>query len=498
MRLRRLLGLIVAATILPYCGLSVNAESHRKKYEMRAVWLTTVYGLDWPRSSDEGRQKKELIQLLDRLKVAGINTIFLQVRGRGDLIYPSSVEPGNPLFLRHGKFSYDPLAFALEECHKRGFAVHAWLVALPLGNSRYQSALGTTAYAKLWPERTVRHKGERYMDPADPATGKHLRRIIAELLQKYPLDGIHLDYIRYPEDIKRFPDRSQYKRAATSLSLHEWRTQNITNIIREVCQEVDQQCSSVLLSCATVGAYRRRIPNHDAPAGWTAFDDVCQDPVAWAKERIVDFIVPMHYIRGRNFWPIIEDWKRVMNLPVVVGLGAYQLLKSEGGWPVSEALSQVSRVQKDSLLSGVCLFRADQVADLGLRLHQSLRDSLFSQPVLPRPEHNRGDSIPLSSIVGPMVTELDKRGEIGLKISWQDGNDLPRQLYTVYLKHGEDVPDTRSGDDLISVTTEKSYRLPWDSLAEEDFITIRIGAYDVHTGRERIGDEVSYYRRPQE
>ena len=83
--------------------------THRSKYEMRAVWLSTIWGLDWPRSSSEAAQKRELDEQLDLLRANGLNTIFLQVRGRGDVIYPSAIEPMHPRF--YGK-RYDPLAYA--------------------------------------------------------------------------------------------------------------------------------------------------------------------------------------------------------------------------------------------------------------------------------------------------------------------------------------------------------------------------------------------------
>lgn len=110
------------------------------KYEVRAVWLTTIGGLDWPHSYAQTetsiiKQKKELIDILDKLKKANINTILFQTRIRGTVIYPSSIEPwdgccsGFP-----GKSpGYDPLEFAIAECHKRGMELHAWIVTIPVG-----------------------------------------------------------------------------------------------------------------------------------------------------------------------------------------------------------------------------------------------------------------------------------------------------------------------------------------------------------------------------
>ena len=100
------------------------------KYEVRAAWVTAVYGLDWPRSratTPEGvrKQKAELIEILDRLKAANFNTVLFQTRTRGDVLYRSKIEPFNSILTGKtaGDPGYDPLAFAVEECHKRGMEI---------------------------------------------------------------------------------------------------------------------------------------------------------------------------------------------------------------------------------------------------------------------------------------------------------------------------------------------------------------------------------------
>ena len=112
------------------------------KREYRAVWLATIKGLDWPKETHRGdveAQQEHLRAVLDSLQAIHINTILLQTRIRGDVIYPSSIEPFAPVFTgQHGVApSYDPLAFAIEECHRRGMQLHAWLVTIPFGDVAY-------------------------------------------------------------------------------------------------------------------------------------------------------------------------------------------------------------------------------------------------------------------------------------------------------------------------------------------------------------------------
>ena len=109
------------------CSNFIQAQTTPPKYETRAVWLTTIGGIDWPHSYAQSaesikKQKKELTDILDRLQKANINTVLLQTRVRGTVIYPSLYEPWDGCMSGHpGKSpGYDPLSFAISECHRRG------------------------------------------------------------------------------------------------------------------------------------------------------------------------------------------------------------------------------------------------------------------------------------------------------------------------------------------------------------------------------------------
>ena len=151
----------------------------QSKYEIRATWLTTLGGLDWPShkaTSARGieQQKTELCNLLDRLKAANFNTVLLQTRVRGDVIYPSSIEPfTESLAGGEGKSpGYDPLQFAISECHKRGMELHAWIVTIPIGNNRQIKLLGHNSVVKKQPSICKQYKGTWYLDPRKSKDGR--------------------------------------------------------------------------------------------------------------------------------------------------------------------------------------------------------------------------------------------------------------------------------------------------------------------------------------
>ena len=157
-------------------------EKEHPLRETRAVWLTTIGGLDWPRikatdASSREQQKQELIRILDSYKRANINTVIFQTRVRAALLYPSKIEPWElSLTGRYGQSpGYDPLAFCLEECHKRGMELHAWVVCIPIGTKTRQNGYGSSSLIKKHPElvKTVKG-GEMFMIPGKPETADYI------------------------------------------------------------------------------------------------------------------------------------------------------------------------------------------------------------------------------------------------------------------------------------------------------------------------------------
>lgn len=337
-----------------------NAQSYvfkqHPKYEVRAVWLTTIGGLDWPHVYAQTptsilKQKKEFTDILDKLKKANINTILLQTRIRGTVIYPSTIEPwdgccsGFP-----GKSpGYDPLDFAVKECHKRGMEIHAWIVTIPIGK---WNGLGCKTLRRKYPKMIKKIAADGFIDPSNPYAAKYLARICKEIANNYDIDGIHLDYIRHPETWK------------LSISQTEARN-NITNIVKEISKEVKGIKPWVKISSAPIGKYSdlTRYSSH----GWNAYNKGCQDAQAWLSQGLMDQLYPMMYFRGNQFYPFAMDWKEnCYGKTIVPGLGIYFLSPSEGNWAIDEIKRQMYVSRQNGM--GYAFFRnkffCDNIQDL--------------------------------------------------------------------------------------------------------------------------------------
>lgn len=354
---RHLLLTLLLATVLSASAQSQSFSLPQPKREVRAVWLTTIGGLDWPHSyaqSDRSieRQKRELLSILDSLQKLRINTLLVQTRVRATTIYPSALEPWDGCLSGHpGKSpGYDALQYAIEEGHKRGMEVHAWVVTIPVGK---WDALGCRTLRRKYPGMIRRLQGEGYMNPEDSRTAGYLASICAEITRHYDIDGIHLDYIRYPEQWPAIKDRELARR-------------NITNIVRRISETVKKDKPWVKLSCSPVGKHDdlSRYWSH----GWNARTKVCQDAQAWLRDGLMDALFPMMYFRDEQFYPFAIDWQEQAHGRIVApGLGIYFLDPKEGKWSIDDIRGELYHLRSLGLGHAMfrCKFLLDNVQGVG-------------------------------------------------------------------------------------------------------------------------------------
>ncbi len=424
------------------------------KHEIRATWITTLGGMDWPRNkatNAEGirRQQQELCNILDRLKEANFNTVMLQTRLRGDLIYPSAIETfPEALTGRTGRNpGYDPLAFAIEECHKRGMELHAWIVTIPAGNNRQVKLLGKHSIVRKNRKICKQHQGAWYLDPGHPGTADYLAGIVREIVTRYDVDGIHFDYIRYPENARRFPDRDTYRKYGKGKDLKQWRRDNITHIVRRLHTEIKRLKPWVKVSSSPVGKFKDT--SRYSSLGWNAYETVYQDAQGWLKEGIHDALFPMMYFKDNHFYPFALDWKENDNGRwVVPGLGIYFLSPRERDWPLDEVSRQLFFTRQTGL-AGHAFFRNRFLLDNVKGIFDELKHEFYTVPALV-PPMTWQDSIAPSVPTDPLY-DRQPNGEV--KLAWRtskDNHDLP----IVYHLYASDTypMDTENANHLFATS----------------------------------------------
>lgn len=441
------------------CAVPLQAQQcNPPKYEYRAVWLTTVENLDWPKtmvksSSDIPQQKNELIVLLDSLKGLNVNTVMLQTRVRGDVIYPSSIEPFSHVLtgVEGRSPGYDPLAFAIDECHKRGMQLHAWIVTMPLGKDEHIRRQGKLALSRKRKELCTRYRGEWFMEPGNPDVAHYLVNIVKEIVSGYDVDGIHFDYIRYPDRTKGYPDAALHRKHGKGRALAAWRRDNVTAIASALYRCVKELKPWVRVSCAPLGKYNNLTRYRSL--GWDAYNAVYQDAQAWVRDGIMDALFPMIYFDGNNFYPFVLDWQEnSCGRHIVPGIGIYRLMKQYGGWPQIEIERQLN-TSRSAGTAGTAMFRVEQLLALGIPAYSKVYDT----PALVPPMDWVGNA-PGS----PSGLKAFRDGN-GISVEWErtDAEDgFPAIRYNVYGALDSVVDIDNIGNLLSSALDMTSFR--WD------------------------------------
>lgn len=375
-------------TLLLSLNFALTHAADMPKRELRAVWLTTLNGLDWPQTkatsaTTRQQQQQELCLILDQLKAANINTVLLQTRVRGSVIYPSDIEPWDVALTGRygGDPGYDPLRFAIAEAHRRGMELHAWVVTIPCFKQAVARQMGKRSVLGTHPSLCRRHDDMWYLDPGLPGTADYLAAICREIVSRYDVDGIHFDYIRYPEGAATFNDAATYRRYGGGRSKAAWRRNNITRIVRRIYEETHAAKSWVRVSSSPVGKYAdlSRFPSR----GWNARDAVHQDAEGWLRQGIHDILFPMMYFDGNHFYPFAADWQeQSCGRLVAPGLGIYFMDPSQKDWPLSAIQRQLSFLRSEGL-AGQCYFRSRFLTDNTKGLYNYLRDVFYAFPALP-------------------------------------------------------------------------------------------------------------------
>lgn len=431
----------------------ILAQSRYPKYETRAVWLTTIGGLDWPHSysqspRSEEKQKRELVDILDQLVAANINTILLQTRVRATTIYPSLIEPWDGCLSGFpGKSpGYDALAFAIDECHKRGIELHAWIVAMPVGS---WNGLGCATLRKRYPHLVKRIGNDGYMNPEAKETAQYIANICKEITSRYDIDGIHLDYIRYPEAWNINVSRSTAR-------------DNITHIVEAVSREVKGLKPWVKMSCSPIGKYDdlARYWSH----GWNANTRTCQDAQGWMRTGLMDIVFPMMYFRGDQFYPFAIDWiEHNYGKTVVAGLGAYMLSPKESNWSIDEIVRQIAFSR--SIGMGQAFFRSKFFTDNTKGIYDYARNIAYPYLALTPPIH--GGTIPST----PTGLRVERRG-MNYLIEWEA---VPHTLYNIYMS-SDDTVDISNPQNLIAVRLRGS-SLVVNAMGKKSFAITAVNRY---------------------
>lgn len=318
----------LAAVLLAIAALPMSSGVKR---EVRSVWMATVWALDWPSStSSTTAQKNEMVKYLDVLQKNNFNAVYFQVRTMSDAFYKSSYEPWSSYLTgTRGKDpGWDPLAFVVEECHKRGMECHAWVNPYRFStgsnwstaqDQALKSAGMLLAYTKSDGKTTT------ILNPGLESVRKRIVDVCKEIINNYDVDGLVFDDYFYPEGIPVTSSAGDYdlwQESGASMTFGDWRRNNVNQMVADVYKMVQQQKPYVRFGISPAGAActsaavaaKHGIDRCPVASDWQ-YDGIFSDPVAWLEAGTIDYISPQLYWKTNHktnpFGPMTKWWSYV-------------------------------------------------------------------------------------------------------------------------------------------------------------------------------------------
>ncbi len=297
------------------------------KREVRAVWIATAAGLDWPRTQDRGEQQSSLKKIVEDLKAAHFNTILFQVRPRGDAYYQSSYEPWaeNLTGTLGTDPGWDPLAFLIRAAHAAGIEVHAWFNLYKVRGLSPVPQSVPPHPSRRFPAWIHDVDGEGWLDPGIPEVREYLLRVSLELVRRYDLDGINFDFIRYPG--KNFPDDETYYHYGHGRDRNDWRRSNIDRFVSAFYDSAMRLKPMLKVGSAPLGVFN----TGSGESGGGALNSYYQDSRAWLLNGKHDYLVPQLYWNlgatrdDPDFAALLHSWKSASSgRQLWAGIAAYK------------------------------------------------------------------------------------------------------------------------------------------------------------------------------
>jgi uncharacterized lipoprotein YddW (UPF0748 family) len=333
--------------------------------EFRAVWVATVANIDWPSKPGLSTwdQQRELLAILDRAVWLNLNAVILQVRPGADALYASPYEPWSQFLTgRQGRAPeppWDPLAFAVEQAHKRGLELHAWFNPYRAAYTR-DTAYARTHISQTNPRLVWRYDRYLWMDPGDPEVRRRSIRAIVDVARRYDVDGVHIDdyFYPYPENDASgkkldFPDSATYARyvkAGGKLSKNDWRRDNVDKLVEALYKGVHAVKPRVKVGISPFGIWR---PGNPAQiTGFDAYAEIYADSKKWMQKGWADYVAPQLYwpiSPPQQSFPALYDWWMSVNAKhrhVWPGLADYRVTDtSSRHMPAREIVAQIDTMR---------------------------------------------------------------------------------------------------------------------------------------------------------
>ena len=418
--------------------------------EFRAAWMTSVYNLDWPSRPGLSKleQQTEMCAMLDAAVKIGLNAVLLQVRPGGDSLYASRLEPWSAVLTgKSGKDpGYDPLLHAVEEAHRRGLELHAWFnpFRAKVGKAEQDPQHWTVKH----PEWVRGKDAHVFMDPGLPAVQAHVLAVFKDVVNRYDIDGIHIDDYFYPYPVfgpgavrleVLLGDEGQWAKESTGkdLTLADWRRNNINRFVKSFYEMTKSVKPWVRVGISPFGIWQPGVPA-GIEARVNAYDHLYGDSRRWLQEGWCDYLAPQLYWpiepAKQSFTMLMEWWQaQSRGRPVWPGMAVDRVASTkEPLLPNTELNDQMAVMRQVAPMPGSLLWRMKSLTSDGRGVATLLKQNSYTYRALPPASPWLGAMVP-GRPAGRVETEPNH-----VKFSWTAGTGEAARWWIVQtLRKGE-------------------------------------------------------------
>lgn len=457
------------------------------KRHLRGAWISTTLNLDWPSTEAKNikndseriqRTKNELIYILDKAVEMNMNTVFLQVSPEGDAFYKSNLVPWSRYLT--GSFGkdpgFDPLAFAVEEAHKRNLEIHAWFnpyrISMYTDKATVESLNIEKSVFKEHPD-WIRTAYDRFVvDPGIPAAREWVKKRVMEVVENYDIDGVHFDdYFYHEKYAGELDDQDTFKKYNNGnfSNIGDWRRNNTYLLIKELSNEISRTNPWVKFGVSPAAVWGNKKDGHangsDTHAGVPNYDRSFADTKKWVEEEIIDYIAPQVYFSFANpyvpYGEIVNWWSNVVkgkNVHLYIGQALYKVnddsdIYFNNNKAVEEFVRQHGFNIGKAEVMGSIMFRFRNFYDANKQqVVNKMQKDLWSTKALIPIMDWKGGKAPQNPIEGK-IESLSQ----GNRLSWidKDENTAYYAIYSTNKGNSIDIDSNRSAIELIA-TVRKS------------------------------------------
>jgi uncharacterized lipoprotein YddW (UPF0748 family) len=411
---------------------------------------------------------------LDELQRDGVNAIIFQVRPECDALYASPYEPWSRFLTNKQGVAptpyWDPLQWMITECHRRGMQLHAWINPFR-AKTKVTTQLASSHIAMRRPDLVFPYDGLFILNPARQENRTYICQVVADILRRYDVDGLHIDdyFYPYPTPGIEIPDQRDYAASGTTMSKGDWRRENVNLFIKEMHDTIQSIKPWVTFGVSPFGIYRnqRNDPNGSNTNGLQNYDDLYADVLLWVNKGWVDYCVPQLYWQighpVADYDTLIRWWNdNCNNRPLYIGEDIERTAKFKDlANPSQNQMAAKFRLHDEMPhVNGTALWYAkacvDNIGGYGTQLHNNYWRTPALQPLMPFITKKAPGKV---KKVKPIWTSD------GYVLFWQEPKSKSWEdevvKYIVYRFDAKEKVNTEDPTKIVAITTNPWYQLPY-------------------------------------